>query len=69
MVSHTNKKLCIAKEDRPMDKLSVRIVLMSLAVCMVGFAVICLMAFNRPRTAIVALAIASFVIGYVNGRR
>ena len=52
-----------------MDKLSVRIVLVLFAACMFGFAVICLMAFDRPRSAIAAFAIASFVIGYVNGRR
>lgn len=52
-----------------MDKMSVRIVLVLFAVCMVGFAVLCFVAFDRPRTAIVVLAIASFIVGYVNGRR
>lgn len=52
-----------------MDKLSVRIVLVMFAVCMFGFAVLCLVAFDRPRSAIAAFAIASFIVGYVNERR
>lgn len=52
-----------------MDKLNVRITLVLFAACMVGFAVLCLVAFDRPRTAIVMFAIASFIVGYVNGRR
>ena len=67
---HQNKLLWfIAKEDRQMDKLNVRITLVLFAACMVGIAVICLVAFDRPRTAIVMFAIASFIVGYVNGRR
>jgi ABC-type microcin C transport system permease subunit YejB len=59
----------IAKEGRPMDKLSVRIMLVMFAVCMFGFAVLCLVAFNRPCSAIVMFAIASSIVGYVNGWR
>lgn len=52
-----------------MGKLSVRITLVMLAACMFGFAVLCLVAFGRPCSAIVAFAVASSVVGYVNGRR